>query len=65
MSVPHPSLHPMSESDGNVDQLLCEHRWERPVDGGEHPRCGSCGLSNADYVHGTVRAALSRMDAWP
>ena len=48
-----------------VDHLLCEHRWVRPGEEGQHPVCASCGLGYAEYVQGEVRAALSRMDAWP
>ncbi|WP_131104099.1 hypothetical protein [Ornithinimicrobium sufpigmenti] len=55
----------MSESTENVERLLCEHRWARPTDVGQHPRCVSCGLGYDEYAYGTVRAALSRMDAWP
>lgn len=57
----------MAENDENVDQLMCEHRFVRPVvaDGEEAPRCVSCGVGYAEYVHGTVRAALTRQGAWP
>lgn len=47
-----------------VEQLMCEHRWVPSTGEGEPPRCASCDLGYAEYVGGTVRAALSRMGAW-
>lgn len=50
-------------ADGSaVHHLLCEHRFLRFPD--EPPRCVHCSLGYAEYVHGTVRGALSRMGAW-
>lgn len=47
-----------------VHQLLCKHRFVRPLVEGELPFCVHCGLGYREYVHGTVRGALSRMGAW-
>lgn len=47
----------------SVDQLMCEHAWVRATDERDEPHCLACGLAYADYVEGTVMAALVRMDA--
>lgn len=53
-----------AEGAQGADQLMCEHRWVPPADEGGQPRCASCDLGYAEYVEGTVRAALSRMGMW-
>ena len=55
------STEPSSEPAG---QLLCEHRWVPRTPERDEQHCASCGLGYAEYVHGTVRAALTRMGAW-
>jgi hypothetical protein len=50
--------------DSAEDQLMCEHRWVHCTPDRDDPHCATCGLGYADYVEGTVRAALSRMGAW-
>lgn len=60
----------MTEQGGKSDgadgsaahQLLCTHRFVRSTDA--PPCCVHCGLGYAEYVHGTVRGALSRTGAW-
>lgn len=59
------SLRVMAEDEKSVDHLLCEHRWVPAPEPGGHPTCDSCGLGYRDYVHGTVRAVLSRQGVWP
>lgn len=62
----------MTDTDGpgqhgngqEVHQLLCKHRFMRGAAEGALPGCVHCGLGYREYVHGTVRGALPRMDAW-
>lgn len=65
LSVAPRSLRRMSETEKTAEQLMCEHRWVKPVGEEALPRCGSCDLGWHDYAQGTVRAALTRMGAWP
>lgn len=46
-------------------RLMCEHRWVHATAERDEPHCAACGLGYREYAEGTVRAALSRMGAWP
>lgn len=50
--------------DEGADELMCEHRWVPSTPDRDEPHCAACDLAYADYVEGTVRAALSRMGVW-